>query len=210
MTTLRLVSHYIFTFRKKTHPSGTREGRDRYAKGAARTRGGEGFLQGGCGFLLSSAPRCFATRSLVLLRFAFSRIGNCKWLASMHARCCQSLILLKSTKCRLQCLLTQNMSYLKLSLSTRKTTVPALNKIGHTQVRTIQCQNGWKSDADQESILTDFLLLGRSAGMVPLEMFWILTAQSPLSWVSESFRQDIYWLFKPFSSFQLGKFKVCY
>ena len=39
-------------------------------------------------------------------------------------------------------------------------------------------------------------------------MFWILAAQSPLSWVSESFRQDIYWLSKPFSRFQLGKFKV--
>ena len=68
MTTLRLASHYIFTFRKKWHASGTREGRDRYAKGAARTRGGEGFLQGGYGFLLSSAPRYFTTRWLVLLQ----------------------------------------------------------------------------------------------------------------------------------------------
>ena len=42
--------------------------------------------------------------------------------------------------------------------------------------------------ADQESILTDFLLLGRSGGMVPQEMFFILTPQSPLPWVSESFR----------------------
>ena len=47
-------------------------------------------------------------------------------------------------------------------------------------------------------------------GMVPQEMFWILTPQSLLSWVSESFRQDIYSLFKPFSRFQLGKFKVFY
>ena len=48
------------------------------------------------------------------------------------------------------------------------------------------------SGADQELILTDFLLLGRSGSMVPREMFLMLTPQSPLSWVSESFRQDIY------------------
>ena len=44
--------------------------------------------------------------------------------------------------------------------------------------------------------------------MLPRVMFWILTPQSPLSWVSEPFRQDIYWLSKPFSRFQLGRFKV--
>ena len=56
-----------------------------------------------------------------------------------------------------------------------------------------------KTAADLESILTDFLnkqqkskLLGGSRGMLPQEIFWILTTQSPLSWVSESFRQDIY------------------
>ena len=31
MTTLRLVSHYIFTFRKKSHASGTRAARERGA-----------------------------------------------------------------------------------------------------------------------------------------------------------------------------------
>ena len=30
-----------------------------------------------------------------------------------------------------------------------------------------------------------------SGGMLPQDIFWILTPQSPLSWVSESFRQDI-------------------
>ena len=74
MTTLGLVSHYIFTFRKKSHASGTREGRDRYAKGAARTRGGEGFLQGGCDFLLSSAPRYFASLLATLLLWYFSLV----------------------------------------------------------------------------------------------------------------------------------------
>ena len=44
LTTLRLVSHHIFTFRKKSHESGTGEGRDQYTKGSARTRGGEGIL----------------------------------------------------------------------------------------------------------------------------------------------------------------------
>ena len=70
-----------------------------------------------------------------------------------------------------------------------------------------------KTAGDLESILTDFLnkqrkskLLGGSRGMLPQEIFWILTTQSPLSWASESFRQDIYWLSKPFSRFQLGKF----
>ena len=53
-----------------------------------------------------------------------------------------------------------------------------------------------------------FPILGRSGGMLPRVIFWILTPQSPLSWVSESFRQDIYWLSKPFSRFQLGRFKV--
>ena len=53
-----------------------------------------------------------------------------------------------------------------------------------------------------------FPILGRSGGMLPRVMFWILTPQSPLSWVSEPFRQDIYWLSKPFSRFQLGRFKV--
>ena len=32
----------------------------------------------------------------------------------------------------------------------------------------------------------------RSGGMLHQEIIWILTPQSPLSWVSESFRQDIY------------------
>ena len=65
-----------------------------------------------------------------------------------------------------------------------------------------------KAGTDLEWILTDFLLLGRSRDMLPREMFWILTPQSPLSWVYWSLRQDICWLCKPFSRFQLGKFKV--
>ena len=44
--------------------------------------------------------------------------------------------------------------------------------------------------------------------MGPGEILCILTPQSPLSWVSESFRQDICSLSKSFSRFQLGKFKV--
>ena len=44
--------------------------------------------------------------------------------------------------------------------------------------------------------------------MGPREILCILTPQSPLSWVSESFRQDISSLSKSFSRFQLGKFKV--
>ena len=67
MTTIRSFSHYIFTFRKKSHVSGARGGRDRYKKGAARTRGGEGFLQGGCDFVLSLAPRYFASLLATLL-----------------------------------------------------------------------------------------------------------------------------------------------
>ena len=46
--------------------------------------------------------------------------------------------------------------------------------------------------------------------MVPRGILWILTSQSPLSWVSESFRKDINSLSKLFSRFQLGKFKVFY
>jgi len=50
--------------------------------------------------------------------------------------------------------------------------------------------------------------------MLSLEIVWILTPLSPLSWVSESFRQDIgqfhsprmKHLSNPFSRFQLGKF----
>ena len=44
--------------------------------------------------------------------------------------------------------------------------------------------------------------------MGPRGILCILTPQSPLSWVSESFRQDISSLSKSFSRFQLGKFKV--
>ena len=53
--------------------------------------------------------------------------------------------------------------------------------------------------SSSRKILTNFLnkqrkskLLGGSRGMLPQEIFWILTTQSPLSWASESFRQDIY------------------
>ena len=80
MITLSLVSHHIFTFRKKSHVSGTPEGRDRYAKAAARTRGGEDFLQGEVVF---SFPHFLATlplaRSFSCAQFAFSCVGNCKW-----------------------------------------------------------------------------------------------------------------------------------
>ena len=39
--------------------------------------------------------------------------------------------------------------------------------------------------------------------MLTRDIFKILTPQNPFSWVSESFRQDIFWLSKPFSRFQL-------
>ena len=50
--------------------------------------------------------------------------------------------------------------------------------------------------------------MGSSGNKLPREFFCILTPESTLSWVYELFRQDIYWLSKPFSRFQLGKFKV--
>ena len=48
------------------------------------------------------------------------------------------------------------------------------------------CRRGSRINTDR------FPILGRSGGMLPRVMFWILTPQSPLSWVSEPFRQDIY------------------
>ena len=53
-------------------------------------------------------------------------------------------------------------------------------------------------------------LLGVVRGCAPREIFWMLTPQSPLSWVSESFIKDIYWLSKLLSRFQVGKFFVSF
>lgn len=49
-------------------------------------------------------------------------------------------------------------------------------------------------------------LLGGSGGEGVHAWTWNL--QSPLSWVSEGLRQDIYWLSKPFSRFLLGNFVI--
>lgn len=43
--------------------------------------------------------------------------------------------------------------------------------------------------------------------MHPWEIFWILTPQSPLSWISESFRQDINFTESPIL-FQISTWKV--
>ena len=53
-------------------------------------------------------------------------------------------------------------------------------------------------------------LLGVVWGCAPREIFWMLTPQSPLFWVSESFIKDIYWLSKLLSRFQVGKFFVSF
>ena len=68
------------------------------------------------------------------------------------------------------------------------------------------CIRAW-SGADQELVLTVFLLLGRSGGHGSSGNFLILTPQSPLSWVSESFRQDIYLLSKSLCRFNLESLK---
>ena len=45
-------------------------------------------------------------------------------------------------------------------------------------------------------------------GHAPPGIFLYFNFLSPISWTYELFKQDIYWLPKPFSRFQLGKFKV--
>ena len=75
------------------------------------------------------------------------------------------------------------------------------------------CRRGSRINTDWFPIQVP-KLLGRYGGMLPQEIFWILTPSSPLSWVSESFRWDIgqfhsprmQHLSNPFSRFQPGKF----
>ena len=47
---------------------------------------------------------------------------------------------------------------------------------------------------------------GGTGACSPGKFFLDFNSPKTLSWVSESFRQDIYWLSKPLSRFQLGKF----
>ena len=75
------------------------------------------------------------------------------------------------------------------------------------------CRRGSRINTDWFPIQAP-KLLGGYGGMLPQEIFWILTPSSPLSWVSESFRWDIgqfhsprmQHLSNPFSRFQPGKF----
>ena len=72
-----------------------------------------------------------------------------------------------------------------------------LNKSGELEIMPTHVLQA-RIDLGQNLIMTNFLnerqrckSLGGSGDMLPIRIFFISASQSPLSWVSESFRQDI-------------------